>query len=359
MGGDEFLVILRGVATTSTLRRRAAQLASALAQPIEIGDITHVPTASVGGVLSRLNTSPDDLIRDADAAMYEAKARGRSQVVLFGPATRSDGQRRLSDEAALRHAIKNRLVTVAYQPIVDIREQRLVGVEALARWNDEQQRPISPETFIGLAEETGLILPLGEHILETVTAELQTWSAPDHPLKDIWAAVNFSGRQLADRSVVALVKRSLAHHSVEPWRLHAEITETMLMSDLQSAIVTLKGLRSEGITITIDDFGTGYSSLSYLARLPIQGLKVDRSFVAALGTRRSSSSIVKAIIEMGRALAMDVVAEGVETERQAQMLTQFGCSYGQGWLWQPALSPSELVAWAAQPHTAKAVRHIQ
>jgi EAL domain-containing protein (putative c-di-GMP-specific phosphodiesterase class I) len=277
--------------------------------------------------------------------MYRAKERGRSRVELFDEVLRQRAAGRLATATALRRALTQGEIVVHYQPVLSVGDDRVVGFEALARWEDPERGLVPPNDFIPIAEETGMIVPLGEHVLREATRTLAAWSTTYAGAAALTVAVNVSARQLADPHLVATVAAALAESGLAPQRLHLEITETVLMEDVDDSARVLAQLADLGVTLEIDDFGTGYSSLSYLKRFPVDTLKIDRGFVAGLGSDPDDTSIVTAIAALGRALGLRLHAEGVETEQQRPAVREIGCAYAQGYFWSPALPAREVLPW--------------
>jgi EAL domain-containing protein (putative c-di-GMP-specific phosphodiesterase class I) len=252
---------------------------------------------------------------------------------------------RLDDQLGLRRALERDELRAHFQPVVDLATGEAVGMEALVRWQHPGRGLLGPDAFIPLAEETGLILPLGSWMLEQALAQLQQWRCRIPEAKDLWVAVNLSPRQLTDPDLIHKVSRALNDTGVPPGQLHLEITETAVMRSLDMATSALDALRALGVHLIIDDFGTGYSSLARLKRLPVTALKIDRSFVDGLGKDSSDLSIVDAIVNMADSLALGVIAEGVETPEQFEILQSLGTRMGQGYLWSRAMPAAGLGPW--------------
>jgi EAL domain-containing protein (putative c-di-GMP-specific phosphodiesterase class I) len=285
------------------------------------------------------NDSAEGLLRDADAAMYGAKERGRGRVELFDSAARGRAESRLAAEAALRRAVEREEFVVLYQPIYALTTGRPVGAEALVRWDVPGQQRVSPDEFIPLAEETGLIVPLGQWVLERSCDQLRRWR--DAGLAMDILSVNLSARQLSSGTFAAAVSDVIARNALDPALLSFEITESVLMEDVEFSIESLVGLKALGVRLAVDDFGTGYS-LAYLKRLPLDSLKIDRAFVDGLGTDRNDSAIVAAIVAMAGALGLGVTAEGVENDTQLEELRRLGCGLAQGFHFAKPLPPDDL-----------------
>jgi diguanylate cyclase (GGDEF)-like protein/PAS domain S-box-containing protein len=330
-GGDEFVVLCEDVTDEPMALRIAGRLARVFAEPFSLeGDDVHVASASIGVVLrDGAQDNPEELLRDADAAMYRAKERGRSRVELFDTGMRARAIGRLQTEGDLRRALERDELRVVYQPIVALGDGRIRGFEALVRWQHPDRGMLAPAQFIPVAEESGMIVALGRVVLEEACRQSVQWSAvygrvPIH--------VNLSARQVADSNLVDSVAHVVRASGIEPSNLVLELTESSLLERVHSPGETLARLKELGISLILDDFGTGYSSLSYLQHFPLSGLKIDRSFVAALSGGNGNGAIVDAILRMGRALALEVVAEGLETPEHLDVLRRLGCRYGQGYL---------------------------
>jgi EAL domain-containing protein (putative c-di-GMP-specific phosphodiesterase class I) len=282
-------------------------------------------------------TTPESLLRDADIAMYRAKDHGGDRYELFDSALRAGVRIRLETETDLRRALERDELLLHYQPTIDLLNGSVIGVEALVRWAHPERGLLPPDEFIPVAEETGLIVPLGAAVLDMACREVGTWQRESPALRSLVVGVNLSTRQLLDRGLIDLIHRRLDETGLDPACLCFEITESVVLGDVDRAAAALHALKRIGVTIGLDDFGTGYSSLSYLQRLPIDVLKIDRSFVAGLTTSRADHALVTSIIEMSHALGIRTIAEGVETEDQLRALTVLGCDHAQGYLWSRPL----------------------
>jgi diguanylate cyclase (GGDEF)-like protein len=329
LAGDEFVVICEGLSDEDTAAI-AQRIARAIAEPMWLNGRETVITASIGIAQSECSTQAEDMLRDSDVAMYRAKERGRSQAVQFDSAMRLHMLDRLEMERALRGAIAKGELRLHYQPIFRLDELRMGAAEALVRWQHPERGMVSPADFIPLAEESGLILPLGRWVLNEACRQVAAWRASGHP--NLRIAVNLSGRQFADPDLVHAVAEALSQAGLPADALWLEITESVLMEEVEATAETLRGLKSLGLHLSVDDFGTGYSSLSYLKRFPVDTLKIDRSFVDGLGTDAEDSAIVAAVVSLARALNLSVVAEGVERVEQVHELRRLGCDSAQGFL---------------------------
>jgi diguanylate cyclase (GGDEF)-like protein len=331
-GGDEFAILLSGMTDPTDTVRVAQRIQDELTQPFVLDKNSAFATASIGIALSTSGDDrPEDILRDADTAMYRAKENGKARYELFDHGMHARAVSRLQLESDLRRAVEQKEFSVFYQPIVCLQTGRLSGFEALVRWNHPRRGLVSPGDFIPVAEETGLIVPIGQWVLNEACnhiRECQSYS-PSH--RSLSLSVNLSARQVAQPDLLEQIKQALATSKLNPHCLKLEITESVVMENAEAAALMFKQLRSLGVQLSIDDFGTGYSSLSYLHRFPLNYLKIDRSFVMRL-TTDNDNAIVRTISTLARNLGMEVIAEGIETEEQYQQLKMLGCEYGQGYL---------------------------
>ena len=346
-GGDEFVVVCDDVTTLET-EQIAERVMAALSVPCPIGDQELTITASLGVAMSDEASTSESLLRDSDAAMYRAKERGGGRVELFDDVLRSKTERRSATASAMKRALERNEFIVYYQPAVDLTTGALVSTEALLRWQHPDRGLVGPDEFIPLAEETGLIIPIGAWVLEQACRQLVQWQVVDPSLS---VAVNFSVRQLLAPDVVDLVAAVLARTGVCPSDLCLELTESVFMGDVDYFSKTLDNLKGLGVRLALDDFGTGYSSLSYLKRFPFDAVKVDRSFVDGLGTDPHDSDLVAAIVAMANALGLDVTAEGVETEDQLAKLATLHCERAQGYFLARPMVAAALTRLVEQHHT--------
>ncbi len=339
-GGDEFALLCRDVGEESDALGIGQRINEALTESFQVGDHELHISASVGVAISgRSGCDSGTLLRDADAAMYAAKARGRARCELFGDALRQRMVGRLEIENELRPALDRDQFEIHYQPIVSLEDRHVVGVEALVRWRHPTRGLISPGDFIPIAEDTGLIVPIGRMVLERACVQIAAWDASGGPLAGISLSVNLSARQLPHGELLANLDTALRRARIDPGRLTLELTESILMDEEAGPAATLAALRARGVRLSLDDFGTGYSSLSYLQRFALDELKLDRSFVAGLGHGGSEDAITGAVLALAGALHVPVVAEGIEHEHQAQTLKRLGAQLGQGYLFaRPALA---------------------
>lgn len=341
LGGDEFAVLLEDITDIADASSIALQIRDMLSYPFVVDGRELFITASVG-----ISMFPDDgqdahtLLKNADTAMYRAKESGRDTHQLYSAEMSTRALERLTLETDLRHAVAREEFLLHYQPQVDLESGRIVGVEALIRWNHPELGLIPPDDFIPLLEETGLILPVGEWVLRTACAQNKTWQ--DIGLPPLSVAVNLSGRQVESSDLIGQVRDIVTESNLDPSYLELEITESMIMANVEATIETLTCISDMGITFAIDDFGTGYSSLSYLKRFPISTIKIDRSFVRDITTDPDDAAIVTTIIAMARNLKLGIIAEGVETEQQSAFLSAHDCTRIQGYLFSRPLPVEEI-----------------
>ncbi|WP_345817601.1 EAL domain-containing protein (plasmid) [Paraburkholderia sp. PREW-6R] len=346
LGGDEFTVILNDVHEVSDVMRTIDErLVALLSEPHEVGGMTLQVSCSIGVALY-----PDDggdidtLMQNADTAMYQAKAAGRNQVAFFSADMAAHTRYRLSLETCLRGAIEQGELRLAWQPCVDANTGALASVEGLLRWHSATHGNVAPAQFIGLAEETRLIIPIGAWVIDEACRQLASWRERDGLV--LSASINLSAIQLRDEALVGVVAESLQKHRVPPHCLELEITETVLVDHDKSYVIAIRALRALGVRLSLDDFGTGYSSLSYLNRFPLDRLKIDRAFVRDMLDAAADLAIVRAIVDLGHHLGLRVVAEGVESEHQAATLRGLGCDELQGFLFSQAIAGDALPAWS-------------
>jgi diguanylate cyclase (GGDEF)-like protein/PAS domain S-box-containing protein len=342
LGGDEFIVMLENVDGERGARAVAEKLMQVFERPVLVSDYELFVTGSVG--ISRFPHDATDLnvlIRNADVAMYQAKARGRNGYQLYAPSMDGDGALRLRLEALLRRAIEKNEFRLVYQPQVEIDGGRLIGVEALIRWHNPELGVVPPARFIPLAEDIGFIPQLGAWVLEEACRQMVAWEAEGFSVPKM--AVNLSGRQFDRGSVAPQVARVLADTGLCAQRLQLEVTESVIMNTGDS-LQYINDLHAIGVELAIDDFGTGYSSLAYLKQLPVQTLKIDRSFIRDIATDVNDEAIAIAIIQLGKSMNLAVIAEGVETGEQAAFLLRHGCNRAQGYLYSKPLAPEDLLA---------------
>jgi diguanylate cyclase len=340
-GGDEFIVLCEDVPDAAAAVAIAERIAAILRNPYTLGGRTLVATVSVGIAVSRPGEcSAEELLRDADAAMYRAKELGKDRCELFDAALRARAVERLEVEAGLRRALEHGELEVHYQPEVSLASGRVEAVEALVRWRHPERGLVPPVEFIGVAEDTGLIVPLGAWVMRTACRQGAAWR--EHHDGQLTMRVNLSARQLADSGLVDTIAAVLADTGTQPHDLCLEITESGLIADVEANTAALERIRMLGVQIALDDFGTGYSSLNYLRRFAVDLLKIDRSFVRDLGESDADDAIVAAIVAMAHALGLRVTAEGVETHAQLEHVRALGCQAVQGFLFARPGPPEEI-----------------
>ena len=349
LGGDEFAIIVEEI-DGSEAAQSATRILDAIARPFRIGDRDVAARASIGIAIQTADGGDaDELLRRADIAMYAAKARGGQCHVTYEAQLYGATVARMELKADLRGALERGELHVAYQPVVDLESGAITGCEALMRWEHPQRGAVPPVQFIPLAEESGLILDLGRWIIETACHQTKAWQ--DELDVDLTVSVNVSGRQMADPAFVADVALILARTSLDPRSLTLEITETVLIQDVEATVAAFRALKGLGIRLAIDDFGTGYSSLSYLRQFPIDVLKVDRSFVSGLDGSRDSAALVRSILNLSHTLRLDTIAEGIETSLQREELRGLGARRGQGYLFARPMGPEDLRAFLLREAT--------
>jgi len=330
LGGDEFVVLVDSTTDETALDRLADRLTEVLREPVVLDDGRKVfsVTASIGVAMGQY-TTPDGLLRDADLALYAAKAAGKDRYALFDASMYAGAEGRLELENDLGMALQRNQFFLLYQPIFDLPSQGIVGVEALIRWQHPERGMVAPDSFIPLAEESGMIIQIGRWVLEEACRQAASWSAEG---LEVPIAVNVSAHQLSRKGFADDVRSALESSGIAPSLLTLELTETTLMRDVASASEALKAVKALGVRVAIDDFGTGYASLSQLQRMPVDILKIDRSFVAALNDGGQSRELLQAILGVGDALSLSVVAEGIEERNQMTTLEEMGCEMAQGFL---------------------------
>ena len=355
LAGDEFVVLIEDPGGGQDVARVAERIAASLRQPFTIMGNSVVTSASIGIVWRTGSSDPEELLRDADVAMYRAKAAGEHGYMLFEPQMHAAAVERLQDESDLRAAVANGDMTLAYQPIIDLASGRTIGMEALLRWRHPRHGDISPSRFIPIAEETGLIHELGWWVLETSCAQLAAWRQLDPSLAELAMSVNLSARQLHDPELPSRIEGLLLRLALPPAALVIEMTEGGFTQPAASVPGTLATIRQLGVRIAIDDFGTGYSTLGRLRELPVDAIKIDRAFVATV-EEPDSAAIVHSMVDLARALKLESVAEGVETEGQLDVLRGLGCQQAQGYLLGRPAPAEAAVEMLLQPAGAASTR---
>jgi diguanylate cyclase (GGDEF)-like protein len=344
VGGDEFLMLLEGDADEQSAAQVATRMLATLSEPYSIGSREVAVSASIGIVFYPDGGSQTKLIARADAAMYAAKRSGGACYCFFEPSMEADAHDQLDLQRDLRLALENKELELFYQPKVDAQTGKVTAAEALLRWKHPKRGMIGPATFIPVAERFGLIGSLGNWVIEDACRQARAWR--DKGLR-MRVAINLSAFQMRQDDLVERITTALARHRIDPSLLTCEITESVAMEDTKATQTTFRRLGETGVHLSIDDFGTGYSSLAYLRKLPAEELKIDRSFVMDLETSADARAVVDAVIHLAHALGLKVVAEGVETERQRDVLTQLGCDELQGYLFAKPMSARALLLWAS------------
>ena len=346
VSGNEFALLFRIIRTMTELETIAERLQQAVSQPYRVSEHEFVLTGSFGLALyPRHGEDAETVLRNASLAVRSAKEGGRNRIVAFEASLAKGVKKQLSLEARLRAVIQEGRLEVAYQPRVCVRTGKLLSMEALARWSDEELGKVSPAEFIPVAEKHGLIDALGVHVMDCALATCLRLNERHN--QGLSVSVNLSARQFAHASLVDVVEQALARRSVDPSILEIEVTENVLIDDFERSIATMRSLRALGVRIALDDFGTGYASLNYLRLLPLSTVKVDRSFVCDLRPDSGECTILEAIVRMSHGLGMEVVVEGIETPEQLDLVKEIGVDEIQGFYVSQALSESEIVQWNA------------
>jgi diguanylate cyclase (GGDEF)-like protein/PAS domain S-box-containing protein len=344
-GGDEFAVLLEDTAGTSEAIRVAQRIAEDLREPFTVDDFQVSVNTSIGITLgtAQANDDPEGMLREADSAMYRAKEQGPGRYAVFDPAMQARAQERLELEAELRRALEQGEFVLYYQPEVSLHDGKMVGIEALLRWQHPQRGLLQPSAFMPLAEETDLIVPIGRWVLEEACAQAKRWEEERPLASPMTMEINLSSKQLRRQGLVRTVEEALARADLEAHTLALDMTETVLIRTSEDNTQALDALKEMGVRLGLDDFGTGYSSLSYLKRLPVDRVKVDKSFVKGLGENATDTALVRMIIDLCHTLGVEIVAEGIETSEQAVLLRDMGCDLGQGYYFARPLRGEELV----------------
>ena len=340
-GGDEFIVVLNSIAESLDAAKVAQKILDSLMQSFHIHNNELHINGSIGiAVFPEDGVNAETLLKNSDVAMYHAKKNGRNNYQFFTDELNKSAYERHILSLDLRYALERNELLLYYQPVMDMPNHNLYGVEALLRWRHPEQKLITPDKFINLAEETGLIIPIGEWVLKTVCMQIKAWQDQGFYVPRV--AINLSARQFRDKDLINNISRILSETGVKAEYIALEITESMLIDNIEKVVETLNRLHAMGLHISIDDFGTGYSSLSYLKQFPIHTLKIDRSFVRDLVTDRNDRTIVAAIIAMAHSLEMEVIAEGIEIEEQLNFLVTQKCNHYQGYYFSKPVTVSEI-----------------
>ncbi|HEV8490341.1 MAG TPA: EAL domain-containing protein [Candidatus Limnocylindrales bacterium] len=344
MGGDEFAILLEDASDVLAARATAARILDAIRTPFRLLDRDVAVHASAGiAMYASPEQSADELLRNADISMYSAKTQGKDRLVVYEPSVHDATIGLLQLKTDLQFALARDEFALVYQPLVDLDTTEIRGVEALLRWRHPRRGLVGPTEFVPIAEETGLIVPIGRWVLEQACLQAREWRDARGG-RGLEMSVNLSGRQIEDPGLVADVRRALDDAGLDPQMLTLEITESVLMRDAEQTIDALRRLREVGVRLAIDDFGTGYSSLSYLRRLPVDILKIDRSFVAVVDSGPDEAALVRSIVSLGASLRLEAVAEGIEQPQQLAQLRSLGTRLGQGYYFTKPLEPEEVTS---------------
>jgi len=331
LGGDEFVLVLSDHKSAQSVAGELQRIVESFSQPFGVDGRDVYVTASVGVALYPQDAKdPEALMKYAELAMYRAKEGGRNAYQMYTAELQTKVTERLSLESKLRRALERGEFSLHYQPQMDLRTNRIFGCEALLRWNQPELGMVSPAKFIPLAEETGLIVPIGEWVVRTACLQNKAWQNAGLPF--VTVAVNISARQFREKNLVQVVAKILAEAGLDPKYLELEVTESVIMHDAHNAIADLQAFRDMGVKLSVDDFGTGYSSLSYLKRFPVDRLKIDQSFVRDINADADDAAIAQAVVTLGHTMNLRVIAEGVETPEQLGFLRSNQCDEMQGYL---------------------------
>ncbi|MBC7791251.1 MAG: EAL domain-containing protein [Anaerolineae bacterium] len=343
LGGDEFGILLDRIRVVADAARVAQRILMSLAEPVNLSGYEVYTSASIGIVDSATaHGIPEYMIRSADMAMYRAKGAGKARYEMFDRAMHADALARLQLETDLRHAVQREEFIAHYQPVVSLETGQIAGFEALIRWKHPERGLVPPNDFIPMAEETGMILPMGQWIMREACRQVSAWQQTFRRAEPLAIGVNLSVKQFAQPDLKQLIADIVETTGVHPNSLKLEITESVIVGNTDHAITVLEGLKSIGLEIYMDDFGTGYSSLSYLTHLPIDCIKIDRSFVSQMETKDRHFQLVRTILTLARSVNLRSVAEGVESTPQLLALRKLGCEFGQGYLFSRPLPPAEI-----------------
>jgi diguanylate cyclase (GGDEF)-like protein len=348
LGGDEFAILLDGIPNQSEATNMARRIQEKLQSPFNLSGHEVFTTTSIGIALSSTGYDhPENMLRDADTAMYRAKAQGKACYEVFDKGMHTRAVHLMQMENDLRRALEREELCVYYQPIVSLDNGHLAGFEALVRWQHPERGFINPSDFIPVAEDTGMIIPLGIYVLRRACRQLAKWQWQSSANRSLFMSVNLSGKQLAQPDLIGHIKEIIEETHVEPRHLKLEITESAVMENAEMAVQLLNRLKALGVQLSIDDFGTGYSSLGYLHRFPLDTLKIDRSFVGRIGETAENTEIVRTVVSLADSMGMEVVAEGVETLGQLAQLRKLNCQYGQGFLFSRPVDAESASAWVS------------
>ncbi len=341
LGGDEFVILLTDIYTEQQAQQNAQEILSAIAKPFQIEQHQLKITGSIGlSYFPKDGLDYESLMKSSDLSMYHAKENGRNTYRSYDKEMNTKVINRMKLDNALQDSLKKQEFYLVYQPLINLAQNKIIGVEALLRWNSQTLGEVPPNDFINMAEENGLILDIGLWVFQEACTQLMHWHKQGHD--QLTMAVNISGKQLLQPQLPELIKQILTNTGISPRFLELELTESLLVDNMKQVLDSMYALKDMGIKLVIDDFGTGYSSLSYLKKFPVDKLKIDRSFITELVTKENDAAITKAIINLGHSLNLEILAEGVETESQHQFILQHHCDYAQGYFYTPPLTAGEL-----------------
>ena len=342
LGGDEFGILLYSIKGIRDATQIADKIQDQLAQPFYINGHTLITSASIGIMINMPEyTSPEEYLRDSDVAMYRAKTKGKARYEIFDQTMRDQVVRRMELENDLRSAIENENIFLYYQPIVQLESRKVSGFEGLLRWHHPEKGNIEPDTFIPIAEDTGLILPLENWVIAEAAKQSFKWQSEFSDLAKPLISINISGKHLVHPDLLPQIKNIIQQYNLGTHSLSIEVTEGDVISDTDTTVAVLRKIRELGVKVQIDDFGTGYSSLSYLHQFPFDIIKIDRSFVHGMLDDTSKIGLIRTIILMAMELKKDVIAEGIETQEELEILISLGCKYGQGHYFSQALNAAD------------------
>jgi diguanylate cyclase (GGDEF)-like protein len=344
-GGDEFTILLESLNDRADAVTVAQRIVEIIREPAELGTTEFVPSFSIGiafGVSGR--DQSDVLLRHADLAMYRAKTSGKGCFEVFDPSMTTSAKERLEMEVDLRRALERHELRVHYQPIVSLKTGKIVAMEALTRWEHSERGMVDPSQFIPVAEETGLIVPLGQWVLGEACRQIKRWQIVNPEAGQLMVAINLAARQFQHPHLVQEIEAILRETGLDPACLQLEVSETAVMKDVEATIRRLNALKALGVKLAIDDLGTGYSSLAYLRQFPVDTLKIDRSFVGGLGREVHDSEVVRRVVTMAKNLSLAITSEGIETVEQLSQLVALGCDRAQGYYFSAAVRPESLTA---------------
>ena len=341
LGGDEFVILLSDLDSMQKAELMAQNILHVIEKPVQIDQHSLKITGSLGiSFFPRDGVDYESLMKSADLSMYHAKDNGRNTYRIYEPEMNRRVINHMQLDSALRDAIKNKEFFLVYQPLIDLKESKVIGFEALMRWHSKTLGLVNPIDFIPMAEENGLIIEMGEWVMKEACQQIKAWQKQG--LKNLSVAVNISGRQFRQSNLSEMIAKILKNTGLESKYLELELTESLLIEDVEHVVEMMYALKDMGIKLVIDDFGTGYSSLSYLKQFPVDKLKIDRSFINEMASNQNDAAIAKAIINLGHSLNIQVLAEGIETEFQRDFCVNHGCDFAQGYLFKAPDTPDKI-----------------